>query len=179
MKSHSRWYAETKDGGVRPIELSAYSEKSFIDTRRVSATDLPGGVRISTVFLGLDHGWGDGPPVLYETMIFGGPMDQEQDRYCTRAQAAIGHEEWVAKAKKYSLFQNLKANIPVKFREFKFRWWRFKMFKLKLHPMWKKDTSLTKLVSDLEETAEFKKSTDAKRGAMIWNLRKKLKRKGK
>lgn len=26
--------------------------------------------RISTVFLGLDHGWGKGPPVLFETMAF-------------------------------------------------------------------------------------------------------------
>jgi hypothetical protein len=26
--------------------------------------------RVSTVFLGLDHGWGDGPPVLFETMVF-------------------------------------------------------------------------------------------------------------
>jgi len=26
--------------------------------------------RVSTVFLGLDHGWGRGPPVLFETMVF-------------------------------------------------------------------------------------------------------------
>jgi hypothetical protein len=25
---------------------------------------------VSTVFLGLDHGWGNGPPVLFETMVF-------------------------------------------------------------------------------------------------------------
>jgi len=25
---------------------------------------------ISTVFLGLDHNWGDGPPLLFETMVF-------------------------------------------------------------------------------------------------------------
>ena len=25
---------------------------------------------VSTVFLGLDHGWGRGPPVLFETMVF-------------------------------------------------------------------------------------------------------------
>jgi hypothetical protein len=25
---------------------------------------------VSTVFLGLDHNWGDGPPLLFETMVF-------------------------------------------------------------------------------------------------------------
>ena len=46
---------------------------------------------VSTVYLGLDHGWGDGPPLIYETMIFGGPNDQWQDRYTTREQAVKGH----------------------------------------------------------------------------------------
>ena len=29
----------------------------------------------------------DGPPLLYETMIFGGPLEEEQERYSTRAEA--------------------------------------------------------------------------------------------
>jgi len=37
---------------------------------------------ISTVFLGTDHQWGDGPPMLFETMVFGG--DEEIDQYCER-----------------------------------------------------------------------------------------------
>lgn len=37
--------------------------------------------RVSTVFLGLDHNFAEGgAPVLWETMVFGGPLDQEQDR---------------------------------------------------------------------------------------------------
>jgi hypothetical protein len=51
--------------------------------------------RISTVFLGLDHGFSFGkgsPPVLFETMIFGGPLDQQyQDRCCTWKQAKEMH----------------------------------------------------------------------------------------
>lgn len=31
-------------------------------------------VRVSTVFLGLDHCWNGGKPILWETMIFGGVM---------------------------------------------------------------------------------------------------------
>lgn len=53
---------------------------------------LPGGVFVSTVFLGIDHGFaGEGDPVLFETMVFGGRFDQLQERYCTRKQAVEGH----------------------------------------------------------------------------------------
>jgi len=37
--------------------------------RRVRLTRV-GPYFISTVFLGLDHQWGQGPPILFETMIF-------------------------------------------------------------------------------------------------------------
>lgn len=48
---------------------------------------------ISTVFLGLDHRWdGDGPPILYETSVFGGHFDQYTKRYCTRKEAIEGHK---------------------------------------------------------------------------------------
>lgn len=58
--------------------------------------DTIGDVRISTVFLGLDHGWPRGaPPVLWETMIFGGPHDGYQERYSSRAAAEAGHRRAV------------------------------------------------------------------------------------
>ena len=47
---------------------------------------------VSTVFLGLDHSWYGGPPILWETMIFGGAHDQWQDRYTSYDEAMIGHE---------------------------------------------------------------------------------------
>jgi hypothetical protein len=59
---------------------------------RKVALDRVGTTRVSTVFLGLDHSFGDGAgPVLYETMVFGGPMDGEQERYRTREEALKGH----------------------------------------------------------------------------------------
>lgn len=61
------------------------------DTKRV-AVDIIGETKISTVFLGLDHQWGDGPPLLYETMIFGGPHDDWQERCSTREEALQMHE---------------------------------------------------------------------------------------
>jgi len=49
-------------------------------------------VLVSTVFLGLDHNlFGVGPPILWETMILGGPLDGYQRRYSTRAAALEGH----------------------------------------------------------------------------------------
>lgn len=48
---------------------------------------------VSTIFLGLDHQWFDGPPLLFETMIFGGDHDGKQWRYSTWEEAEIGHQE--------------------------------------------------------------------------------------
>lgn len=50
-----------------------------------------GQVLVSTVFLGLDHSWCGGPPLLFETMVFGGPLDRETDRYSTWEEAETGH----------------------------------------------------------------------------------------
>lgn len=49
-------------------------------------------VLVSTVWLGLDHRFsGEGPPLIFETMIFGGDHDGEQWRYATLQQAKDGH----------------------------------------------------------------------------------------
>lgn len=56
------------------------------------AKDESHGVRVSTVFLGLDHSFGSGPPLLFETMVFGGKLDGEMDRYHTWQEAETGHE---------------------------------------------------------------------------------------
>ena len=61
-------------------------------------------VRISTVFLGFDHSFGDGPPLLFETMVFGGECDQEMDRYSTWDEADAGHNKMIERVVA-SLFQ--------------------------------------------------------------------------
>jgi hypothetical protein len=68
------------------------------DRRRVALFEQ-GDVRVSTVFLGLDHSFGSGEPLLFETMVFGGPLDGEQDRYATRSAAQAGHDVIVARVK--------------------------------------------------------------------------------
>lgn len=51
--------------------------------------------RVSTVFLGLDHGFGGGAPVLFETMVFGGAHDTTMERYTSWAEAKAGHKRIV------------------------------------------------------------------------------------
>lgn len=84
------------EDGHTPILCEDTKEwgKQFEKNRHVGddTIDL---VRISTVFLGLDHQWGDGPPLLFETMIFGGPHDQYQMRCSTWDEAIKQHVETV------------------------------------------------------------------------------------
>lgn len=48
---------------------------------------------ISTVFLGIDHSFQSGPPVLFETMVFGDDgEDVDTWRYHTWTEAEAGHE---------------------------------------------------------------------------------------
>lgn len=68
-----------------------------IEQRRIG-DDKFNGVRVSTVFLGLNHNFGSGEPVLFETMIFGGPLDNETWRYATYDQAERGHQEALTQA---------------------------------------------------------------------------------
>jgi hypothetical protein len=70
-----------------------WSSKSF-RKRIVQQDSLPGGIRVSTVFLCLNHAFGDNePPILFETMIFGGENDGYQERYCTWDEAKEGHQK--------------------------------------------------------------------------------------
>jgi len=83
----------------QPITMEA-AELLFSDPARVIAKTIittdRGQVEVSTVFLVLDHGYGDAPPVLWETMVFGGLDDMGQLRYCSREAAVAGHAEAVA-----------------------------------------------------------------------------------
>ena len=63
---------------------------------RVLLTTMLNDVTVSTVFLGLDHNRaGHGAPILWETMIFGGPHAEYQERYTSAAAALEGHERAV------------------------------------------------------------------------------------
>jgi hypothetical protein len=57
-----------------------------------------GDVEISTVLLPFDHALfrkPEEPPMIFETMVFGGPYDQHSERYSTELAALTGHSKWV------------------------------------------------------------------------------------
>jgi hypothetical protein len=87
-------YVLDEDNNPLPMEdIEAWAKWFETHDRHVADTQLPNGIRVSTVFLGLDHNLGlIGPPVLWETMIFGGKLDQYQERYSSRKDAEVGHE---------------------------------------------------------------------------------------
>ena len=68
--------------------------------RRVDQDKMDNGAFVSTVFLGLDHSFFGSPPLLWETMIFGGPEHGYEERYSSRADAVAGHAKAVALASK-------------------------------------------------------------------------------
>lgn len=102
------------------IKWGRWLEAAHKEGRKHLGDDTVGPYRVSTVFLGLDYDLGGpGPPVLWETMIFGLPEKETflgrrfhkelgQQRYASKADALAGH----ARAVKYaaSLPQPLSAS---------------------------------------------------------------------
>ncbi len=83
------------DGEVLLVDdLTEWMDIFHASDHNVMKTNLPG-IKISTVFLGIDHQYGRGPPILYETMVFGGQHDEYTERYPTRKEATSGHERIV------------------------------------------------------------------------------------
>jgi len=87
-----------------------------VDNRRV-ARDKVGPLTISTVALGLDHGFGMGMPQIFETLVYSknphelterdqrlhagmrDVMEHDMIRYPTPDDARAGHALWVARAR--------------------------------------------------------------------------------
>lgn len=88
-----------------PATVKQWGEFRENKGKRVDLTQLPN-CWVSTTFLGMDHGYGEGPPVLFETMAFKGDYDTDgcseeiedgTERYCTWVEAVEGHKAMVAK----------------------------------------------------------------------------------
>ena len=84
-----------KDGEPIPEpNILAWAEWMNVNEnqRRVAFVEV-GKAKVSTVFLGTAI---KDPPMLLETMIFGGPHNFEREQYCTLEEAMLGHEHMVA-----------------------------------------------------------------------------------
>jgi len=94
------FYKQLENGEVAECSLEEWSAAfDMIEQRRVAWDDV-GNMQVSIVFLGTDHGFGMGKlPVLWETMIFGLPNEEEyQERYTSRKDALAGHQQAVSLA---------------------------------------------------------------------------------
>lgn len=87
------YYVLEADGTIRPTKDVIEWARALEHAHRTIARDKHGDVEVSTVFLGIDHAFGQGPPLLFETMVFGGSYDDETRRYATREDALAGHAE--------------------------------------------------------------------------------------
>jgi len=89
-----RTYILDDDGNpVRCDDIVAWGHWYQNTRNRIVAQDFDEqGEGISTVFLGMDHSFTEkGPPILWETLVFGGPLDGEMERYSSLADALMGH----------------------------------------------------------------------------------------
>lgn len=97
------WYILDKDKNPVPAKDMFQANRLLIDTdsRRVALDDIivedyAITITVSTVFLVLDHNYSPkGKPVLFESMIFNGDLNQSLDRYYTWKQAEEGHKKMV------------------------------------------------------------------------------------
>ena len=93
-------YYILKDKKIVKVDLLTWSQWfENADNKRIALDKLPNGKRASTVFLGIDHGWGEGPPLLFETMVFSKNSyeDLDMERYSTYEEAEKGHKKMVKK----------------------------------------------------------------------------------
>lgn len=88
-------------GNVKPESDLLRWGKWMQRGNRVVKKETIGDVEVSTVFLGMNHNYNkEGPPIIWETMVFGGSHDQEQDRCSgTREQAEALHKKMCERVK--------------------------------------------------------------------------------
>ena len=84
-------YILDENGAPKEAGLSEWAMWFDMAGRDIKKTQV-GDIKISTVFIGLDG-------ELFETMVFGGKLDEQMERYDTREEAIKGHEKMVERVK--------------------------------------------------------------------------------
>ena len=98
MRDRPLYYVLDGDGVPLAVDDVLVWADWFKTAERRVALDYVGKSRVSTVFLGIDHGFA-GAPLLFETMIFDddeSKLDLACWRYSTRAEALAGHADALA-----------------------------------------------------------------------------------
>lgn len=84
-----------KDGFQIDVErwIELFSDKNY---SRI-ALDRIGLIKISTVWLGINHNFGNGLPIIFETVVFHNDIAEDQYRYSNLQEAKINHKSLVLK----------------------------------------------------------------------------------
>lgn len=82
-----------------PMRMSDFVEKFEDWEYRHICTFTNAFCRVSTVWLGIDHGYNNETPIIFETMVFICGESIDCDRYTTEAEARRGHDALVKKYK--------------------------------------------------------------------------------
>jgi hypothetical protein len=91
--AHGEAVMATYDRAGRRISKGEWLDLNTEEYKRVGLARYEGGVSVSTVWLGLDHGLSRRPQI-FETMIFGPPgypYNEGCMRYASEAAAILGH----------------------------------------------------------------------------------------
>lgn len=81
--------------GKEPVfcdDLFVWAAWLETEKTRVALTK-EGDTEVSTIFLGIEYSFSEGPPLLFETMIFGGEHNGFLKRYSTWEEAEEGHQK--------------------------------------------------------------------------------------
>jgi len=99
------WPLDIYDRQNRPIGRGEYhrltANPGYTVVRKTEA-----GIRrkaeVSTVWLGMNRAFTpDHAPLIFESMVFGGRRDGEQDRYSTESEALVGHYRMVRRVSRF------------------------------------------------------------------------------
>ena len=86
----------------QPITDTLVWAKLFEDQayKRIAETTLADGRWVSTVWLGLNHNYGTGPPLIFKSMVFPSQDNMNEldcERYSTEEEAKDGHRKLAEK----------------------------------------------------------------------------------
>jgi hypothetical protein len=89
------------DRNGQPIDSASFgrllSDRAYKKIGLTKVADGEKSFTVSTVWLGINHRYGDGPPLIFETMVFGegSMLDLACARYSTEQEAREGHRAMV------------------------------------------------------------------------------------
>lgn len=72
----------------------------LVTANRFVSIDVVGDAKVSTIFLGMDYNFFDGPPILWQSRVSGGSLDCTTDRCAgSREQAEAMHAAMISRVR--------------------------------------------------------------------------------